>query len=155
MHDCMVACHELDKDDVYVYRSGGSTIIAPPTAVAEPAPPVAEPHEVVTPNEETLVAMRWATKISDDSNVLSLIRSLPKPIVDEQVTLYNKREETAVAAAETAVAEQLPKVKLRSFAKVPCREKIGCPPLPPLLPTDWHNSGQENPLWNNGDIHQR
>ena len=53
----------------------------------------------MNPDEETFAAMRWASKFKNDSCVLSLIRTLPKEIVDEQVVIYKKRatEETAVA----------------------------------------------------------
>ena len=46
------------------------------------------------PDEQTLEAMRWASKLNDDQNVLSLIRSLPKGIIDEQVRLYENRGKT-------------------------------------------------------------
>ncbi len=42
--------------------------------------------------------MCWASKLEDDADVLCLIRSLPGEIVQEQVSLYRKRHETAVAA---------------------------------------------------------
>ena len=47
-------------------------------------------------DEETFAAMRWASKLMDESNVLSLCRSLPKEIVEEQVRLYRQRNESAV-----------------------------------------------------------
>jgi hypothetical protein len=50
----------------------------------------------------------WASKLDDDANVLGLIRSLPKEIVQEQVRLYEKRAETAVAEA----AKEKPKLQL-------------------------------------------
>jgi len=101
MHDLMVALQELDFEDVELYRSGGAEIvaapIAPAAAVAEPADQSAIDENVVEPDAETFAAMRWASKLHDGGNVLGLIRSLPKEIVEEQVQLYRRREETAAA----------------------------------------------------------
>ena len=113
IHDVMVACQELREEDVSLYRSGNDKILAAPTA---PAPAVADPAlaapavtDVVTPDDETFKAMRWASKLEDDSCVLGLIRTLPKDIVEEQVSLYRRRDETAIAVrAET----QGPKPKI-------------------------------------------
>ena len=74
-------------------------IIVVPTAVAEAADPNADPKDVVTPDAEIFKAIVWASKLRDDSNVLSLIRSLPKEIVEEQVRLYRNRK-TAVVTEE-------------------------------------------------------
>ena len=49
------------------------------------------------PNEEIFAAMRRVSKLSDDSRVFGLIRSLPMAVVEEQVSLYRRRNETAVA----------------------------------------------------------
>ena len=110
MHDLMVACQELREDDLNLYRSGGTLAvpIAPAPAVAEPADPVADPKDVMTPDEETFAAMRWASRLEDESNVLSLIRALPKEIVEEQVRLYGTRAETAVAEK----AKEISKINL-------------------------------------------
>ena len=43
-------------------------------------------------------ALRWASGLEDDTNLLALIRSLPLQFVEEQVHSYRKRAETAVAA---------------------------------------------------------
>ena len=108
MHEIMVACQEvvLHDDDVNLYKSGGTQLkevpIAPAPAVAEPADEVvADPKDVVTPDGETFAAMRWASGLEDDSNVLSLIRALPKAIIEEQVRLYATPAETAVAETST------------------------------------------------------
>ena len=99
MQDIMATCQELNVADVELARSEGAIIAAAPTA---PAPAVAEGAivavEHATLDEETFAAMRWASKLSDDSSVLRLIRSLPKEIVEEQLSLYRRRDETAVAA---------------------------------------------------------
>ena len=116
MHDVMVVCQELRLEDVNLYRSGGVSILAAPTA---PAPAVAESavaavvqKEVVAPDEETFAAMRWASRLNDDSCVLGLIRSLPKEIVEEQLSLYRRRDLTTVA-----VKKQIA-VKNRDAAKI-------------------------------------
>jgi len=80
-------CQELQEDDVGLSRSECAQIVEIPSAAASA---VAEPAamDVVMPDEQTLEAMRWASKLNDDQKVLSLIRSLPKGIIDEQVRLY-------------------------------------------------------------------
>ena len=106
MHDLMVASQEVDAEIVANYRSGDHMqIIAVPTAVAESADPTADPKDVVTPDAESFKALAWASKLTDDSNVLSLIRSLPKEIVEEQVRAYGRRAEAAVAEAANEKAE--------------------------------------------------
>ncbi len=113
LHDIMVACQELRQEDVSLYRSGDAKILAAPTApapaVAESAVAAVEQKEVVTPDEETFAAMRWASKLDDDSCVLGLIRSLPKEVVEEQLSLYRRRDETAVAVT---AQEQDPKPRI-------------------------------------------
>ena len=109
LHDVMVACQALCQKDVVLYSSGDTKIVtaamAPPPAVAEPAAPtVDEETGETTVDEETFAAMRWASKLRDDSCVLNVIRALPKEIVHEQVVLYRQREQTEEATNQTAVA---------------------------------------------------
>jgi len=112
MHDVMVACQELLADDVTQARSESSLAlavpVAPAPAVAEPelGEEIADPKDAATPDAKTFAAMRWASKLQDDSHVCNLIRSLPKEIVEEQVRLHEIA--VATSTAETAVAE-LPK----------------------------------------------
>ena len=101
MHDLMVACAELSQQDLLLSRS---LVVGAIVAPSEPAPAVAdlavataEPTDVVPPDDETFAAMRWSSKLDDASCVLSLIRSLPTAVVEEQVYLYRRRSETAVA----------------------------------------------------------
>ncbi len=101
LHDIMVACQELSHEDVELSKH----VTAPKTkhAPTEPSPAVADlaiAAVVEAPDEETFAAMQWASKLEDDSCVLSLIRSLPKHVVEEQVSLYRQRDETAVAVAQ-------------------------------------------------------
>ena len=92
MLDLMVACQELQMEDVILYRSGVVVVIdapsAPAPAVAAMAIETAEHKVDLVPDEETFAAMRWASKLADDVCVLGLIRALPKELVEEQVSLY-------------------------------------------------------------------
>ena len=94
LHDLMVACQELEKADVILYRSGEVVVIDAPTApapaFADLAVETAEHQVVLAPDAETFSAMRWASKLNDDACVLSLMHSLPKELVEEQVTLYRR-----------------------------------------------------------------
>jgi len=101
MQDIMAMCQEVDKDDVILSRSGCAQLVAIPIA---PAPAVAEPAamDVVMPDEKTFEALRWASKMQNDQAVLSLCRSLPQEILEEQVRLYENRGTTAVAEADVA-----------------------------------------------------
>ena len=99
--DVMVACQELRLKDVILFRSGAGRIL---TAAVAPAPAVAveaaavDEQDVVAPDDETFAAMRWVCRLNDDSSVLSLIRSLPPAIVEEQVSLYRRRDAVAGVA---------------------------------------------------------
>jgi hypothetical protein len=101
LHDIMVACQELCAEDLHLYKSLAVGVIAAPTApapaVADLAGATAEHKDAVPPDDETIAAMRWSSKLDDDFCVLSLIRKLPTAIVEEQVSLYRRRTETAVA----------------------------------------------------------
>jgi hypothetical protein len=125
LHDVMVACQELEGADVSLYRSGDCHIIATPTApapaVADLAVAAAEQQDDVTPDEETFAALRWASKLDDDCCVLNLIRSLPKEVLGEQVSLYRRRDATAVAAA----AQERPKLRLAPRPRLRTRMLVG------------------------------
>ena len=87
MHNLMVSCQELDQEDVERSKSSDCTIVA---SITQVAPPLEEPQEAssdVLPDEETYKAIRWASGLLDDSNVLSLVRSLPEQIINEQLQL--------------------------------------------------------------------
>jgi hypothetical protein len=128
MHELMVACQELEQDDVAKLVPGytGSILalsIGSPSAVAAPVEEVADPaeeHVTVQPDEETFAAIRWVSKLGDDHNVLSLIRSLPAEIVDEQVRAYRQRGETAVAVLST----NPPKLKVGAKPTLCMRMKV-------------------------------
>ena len=120
LHTVMVACQELSQDDVNDFRAADVILkIAAPTA---PAPAIAdtvlaaadqEHCEEWTPDAETFAAMRWVSKMSNDAYVLALIRSLPKPILDEQVSVYRQRDALAAAAE----AKRLPEDKIKFSQK--------------------------------------
>ena len=123
LHDIMVATCELDQEDVDLYRSEDTTSVAanwaPSPTAAQPAPAVAE-LEVVIPDEETFSAMRSVSKLKDDSVVLSLILSLPKQVVHEQVAIYRQSEITKA----TAGAVVSTKIKLGTRATVAIRNVV-------------------------------
>ena len=106
MLDLLVVAQELDKADVDLCISHGCRSPAP--AVADPpvvAPDTAAPEveqELAPVTEETMDAMRWASRLDKDATVLGLIRCLPQQIVEEQVALYRNRDKPAVADARAA-----------------------------------------------------
>jgi hypothetical protein len=112
LHDVMLACQDLARADVRLYRLGDRHLIATPTAptpaVADLAVAAAEQHDVVPPDTETFGALRWASTLDDDSCVLGLIHSLPNDVLEEHVSLYRRRGEAAVAAA----AHEQPNIRL-------------------------------------------
>ena len=124
MHDILVACQELEYEDVQTYRSGDGQIIAAPPAPAPAVADLAVPAQAVadlavaSPDEETVAAMRWASRLKDDVFVLRLIRSLPKEIVDEQVALYRRRPDAAVAAAAQKEKQRQKLLKIPIFRQI-------------------------------------
>ena len=117
MLNLMVACQELQQEDVIAAQGAigrkKPAVVAP--AVAESAPVLVADESEIVPDEETCAAMRWASKLSDDANVLSLVRSLPKPIIQEQLQLYRNRKEQkpAVAAEQPIVIPKKPRYQER------------------------------------------
>ena len=112
MHDLMVACQELPEKLVTLAKSArfaAPEVAAPKVLEAPPnvAPAVAEISEesetrlvLATPDDETYAAMRWASRLQDDGNVLGLIRSLPNEIIEEQLHAYRHREDKPALAKE-------------------------------------------------------
>jgi hypothetical protein len=110
MHELMVRLGEVDADDLKTSMSQEvqpeeldittTTLVAAPAFPAPAKEAADEAPSENTVDEETFNALQWASRLSDYSSVLSLIQSLPKEIVREQVMLYRNRDaETAVAAA--------------------------------------------------------
>ena len=110
MQETMGALGQLEKEDIVESREApqsrrsldgaeapGAQIVASPTAVAEPIKEPADPKNVATIDGYTFEAMRWASKLPSDCDVLSLIRALPEAVVNEQVCLYRNRAVSAVA----------------------------------------------------------
>ena len=79
MHELMAVLQEVRTEDVHKSQEAHCLAApsAPPNAVAEPATESADPDEATAPIEKTFAAMRWATQLTNDVAVLSLIRSLP------------------------------------------------------------------------------
>jgi hypothetical protein len=105
MHDIMVACQELDAKDVRLYKSAPSAFVTPTTvalAVADRAivPTVVDLAVEPEPlDEEACNAISWATKLHDHCNVVALVRALPAAVVEEQVALFKRRDDTPAVAA--------------------------------------------------------
>ena len=75
------------------------------------------------PDEETVAALRWSSKLTQDANVLNLIQSLPIGVIEEQVALYRKHEATKTAVAETTSTA---KITLGPKAMLSLRHKLAC-----------------------------
>ena len=121
MHDIMAVTQEVDVKDVEKCKlipKSNLPLAAPAAPSAAVADQVASEGAIVPlggamnadplPDAETIAAMRWSSKLTEDANVLSLIQSLPKCVIDEQVALYRERE-----SAKPAVAEAKAKAKIR------------------------------------------
>ena len=110
MHELMERLGEVDADDLKASKSQNvqpeelaittTTLVAVPVFPAPAKEAVDEAPSETTVDEETFNALQWTSRLPDYSSVLSLIQSLPKEIVREQVMLYrNRHTEAAVAAA--------------------------------------------------------
>jgi hypothetical protein len=122
MHDLMLACQELQEEDLEALRRSADIKVAPPTAPAA-AVALGKPAELMEramPDEETFAAMRWATRLPHDAAVLGLIRSLPQAVVEEQIRLYRQHQREGVAAVaekKILVSKALPLSERRLIAK--------------------------------------
>ena len=73
-------------------------LTTPPAAAASvPDEPVEEEailaaDDPIQVDEETMNAIRWASSLTDDANVLSLILDLPKGIIDDKIDEYRARD---------------------------------------------------------------
>ena len=87
MHDIMVVTQELEFEKVE--KSKQCTSSAPPKAPSAVAEKVALDDAVVVVDDasiddEAIAALRWASNLTEDANVINLIHSLPQGIVLEQ-----------------------------------------------------------------------
>ena len=134
MHDIMAVTQEVDSDDVKKCKllKQSNLPLAPPAApAAAVADQVASEDAIVPlddamnadplPDAETIAAIRWSSKLTADANVLSLIQSLPKGVIDEQVALYRNHEPTKPAVAETTAKA---KIKIGPNSKVSLRHLL-------------------------------
>ena len=126
MHDVMAACQELRFEDVELYRSGDAEVTVSIVVPTAPAPAVAVLAAVqsLQPDQETFAAMRWVSKLDDDVCVLGLIRSLPTGVLEEQVSLYRRRDETAVAVVAESQKPK-PKISIGSTSRFHTRMLVG------------------------------
>ena len=119
MHELMERLGEVDADDLKASKSQEvhpeeldittTTLVAVPAFPAPAKEAVDEALSETTVDEETFNALQWTSRLPDYSSVLSLIQSLPKEIVREQVVLYRNRHAEAAVAAAT---KQNPKIGL-------------------------------------------
>ncbi len=89
----------VQKSQIPAHVEAAPAVAAPAPAVVAPAVAASEESSIVA-DEETYAAMRWASKLQDDANVLSLIRSLPKEIIEEQLRLYRNLQVVPAVAEE-------------------------------------------------------
>ena len=81
MQDIMASCQEVEWADVQALRAGAADGSVKPITAPAVAAPIAAPIAVVeVADEETLEAMRWASKLTDDNSVLALIEASPKKV---------------------------------------------------------------------------
>ena len=115
MQDLMVACQEVNHDDLSLSRSGGCLAREPQAVQGSVAIvghdatiPVAEPsgssrtEDNKPPAEATRNALQWATSVRDLGVLQSLAESLPAPVLQEQVALYEAS--AAIVPVQPAVA---------------------------------------------------
>ena len=118
MLEMLVAAQELDGTDVALYFSNPPRVpppVPPPvTAVAAALADAGADGAPAAVDDETIDAMRWATRLSDSASVLSLIQNLPAQVVAEQVVLYRGRDTSAVAGTLTQ-SSKIPVGNLRSL----------------------------------------
>ncbi len=107
MHDLLVSCQEIKQESVNVHRSRGFIDLTASELVAgHAAEPIKAEGEVESPSaiEEVLRALEWSTQLHDLGIMESLRKSLPAPILKEQVLRYRVHLEQP--AHITAVAEK-------------------------------------------------
>ena len=99
MQDMMSLCGELDKDDIDKARANGHPTSVPPppepSTVAGVAPPL--PDLAAAPlDEATAEAMRWATGLELDEQIVRVTRALPDGVVREQIARYRQKKDLAL-----------------------------------------------------------
>ena len=124
MHDLMVALQEISADDVALFRSAeqaSSALALEHPAVADGSahqhPAVAdgssnggtrgEDHahsEPIHKADLTLKALTWSTALKDHALVTGLAGALPACVLEEQVRLYEARQDIAPVRPGNAVA---------------------------------------------------
>ena len=117
MLELLCLAQELDQDEVRLACSCSSPFpslsatgvgeargaLLPTVSTAVAADATEDDDEAEEPKSvdpETVLAMRWASGLEQDSTVLALTRSLPHSVIDEQVALYRARDTAAVAGAK-------------------------------------------------------
>ena len=104
MLEMLVACQEVEAEEVEALRSCGEISAAAVALVAQgdgprcSAAPLAdedaaceEPSPDAHVDEKTLLVVKWATGVADDAVALTIARDLPPAVLDEQVLAYDQR----------------------------------------------------------------
>mgnify|MGYP003327701679 CR=1 FL=1 len=102
MIDLLVCTQELNHEDVRIAMHDetqiGQELTPSPHAFETAVSAICiDDAELAPVSEDALDALRWASRLPDDLQVLALARSLPAQVVHEQIRLWKARD-TAVAA---------------------------------------------------------
>ena len=117
MHDLMVACQEISYEDVERFRSSGQFRSGgnaePETPSAGPvAPAVSDASNTLVESatnalggsDKVFAALAWATHLNPSENhalLVKLASSLPGPVVEEQVRLYEAQCDVVAIKSDT------------------------------------------------------
>ena len=95
MQDLMVACQEIDNDELQAARSGGisSLPLIAPASAAEPAG-VEDSGKGELDAECAIKGLQWATGCSEMAVLEKLRRELPIAVLKEQMQLYEASRDT-------------------------------------------------------------
>ena len=128
MLELLVAAQELEQKDVELCRSrltpasppplpppreAEAVVADTPAVAAAPAAPDADDAPAAV-DDETMAALRWASKLHHDAGVLALARNLPPEIVAEQVVLYRRRDDAPAVADKHAPAKKIQLTQIRT-----------------------------------------
>ena len=89
MQDMMVACQELDAEDVQAMRNCGSRA---PVEIVAPPSPHGQDDQSTTVTQDDLQAVKWAIGVNSDGVILDVAKRLPPAVLQEQVALWRDRE---------------------------------------------------------------
>jgi len=137
MQELMVKLAEVDADDFKQSKTQEvqpeelgivtTSLVAVPAVAAPVKEAEDEERSEDIVDELTFKAMKWASNLPHYTSVLSLIKSLPKQIVQEQIQKYrNKPTESAVAVAHGGKITLCPKSRYNLKMLVAARFHVYC-----------------------------